>query len=152
MLTDKKSNLAAAAIAYCKLGIAIADAFVSCYKTKYQYNQLRPITYIRANFGSTWSPLIGTPPFPDFTSAHSVQTGAAARVLADIFGDNTTFTDYSINDLGYTARTFTKFSDYANEVGLSRIYGGIHIRGSDFIGLDQGNKVGINVSALHFEK
>jgi PAP2 superfamily len=152
VLTDKKSNLAAAAIAYCKLGIAISDAFVSCYKTKYQYNQLRPITYIRANFGATWSPLIPTPPFPDFTSAHSVQTGAAARVLADIFGDNTTFTDYSINDLGYTPRTFTKFSDYANEVGLSRIYGGIHIRSSDFIGLDQGNKVGINVSALHFEK
>jgi PAP2 superfamily len=152
VLADKKSNLAVAAIAYCKLGIAIADAFVSCYKTKYQYNQLRPITYIRANFGATWAPLIPTPPFPDFTSAHSVQTGAASRVLADIFGDNTTFTDYSINDLGYTPRTFTKFSDYANEVGLSRIYGGIHIRSSDFIGLDQGNKVGINVSALHFEK
>jgi PAP2 superfamily len=152
VLTDKKSNLASAAIAYCKLGIAISDAMVSCYKTKYQYNQLRPITYIRANFSAAWSPLIATPPFPDFTSAHSVQTGAAARVLADIFGDNTTFTDYSINDLGYAPRTFTKFSDYANEVGLSRIYGGIHIRSSDFIGLDQGNKVGINVSALHFEK
>jgi PAP2 superfamily len=152
VLTDKKSNLATAAIAYCKLGIAIADAFVSCYKTKYQYNQLRPITYIRANFSAAWSPLIVTPPFPDYTSAHSVQTGAAARVLADIFGDNTSFTDYSINDLGFTPRTFTKFSDYANEVGLSRIYGGIHIRSSDFIGLDQGDKVGKNVSALHFEK
>ncbi|MEP6713395.1 MAG: hypothetical protein ABJA37_13295 [Ferruginibacter sp.] len=57
VLTDKKSNLGEAAIAYCKLGIAIADALVSCYKTKYQYNQLRPITYIRANLGSTWSSL-----------------------------------------------------------------------------------------------
>lgn len=73
-------------------------------------------------------------------------------MLADIFGDNTTFTDYSINDLGFTPRTFTKFSDYANEVGLSRIYGGMHLRSSDFVGLDQGNKVGANVSALHFNK
>jgi hypothetical protein len=151
ILLDKNASLSAAAEAYCKLGIAIADAFVSCYKTKYTYNQLRPVTYIRANFSSTWLPTLGgTPPFPDYTSAHSVQTGAAARVLADIFGDNTTFTDYSINDLGFTPRTFNKFSDYAYEVGLSRIYGGIHIRSSDFVGLEQGDKVGQHISALHF--
>jgi len=152
VLTDKNADLFAAALAYCKLGIGISDAFVSCYKTKYTYNQLRPITYIQANFSSTWTPLIPTPPFPDYTSAHSVQTGAAARVLADIFGDNTTFTDYSINDLGFTPRTFSKFSDYANEVGLSRIYGGIHIRSSDFVGLDQGDKVGKYIRGLHFER
>ena len=73
-------------------------------------------------------------------------------MLADIFGNNTTFTDNSINDLGFTPRTFTKFSDYANEVGLSRIYGGIHIRSSDFMGLDQGNLVGMHVSALQFKR
>ena len=152
VLTDKSADLSLAAESYCKLGLAISDAFVSCYKTKYVYNQERPISYIRANFDPTWSPLISTPPFPDYTSAHSVQTGAAARVLADIFGDNTTFTDYSINDLGFTPRTFNRFSDYANEVGLSRIYGGIHLRSSDFVGLDQGNKVGMHVSALHFKR
>jgi PAP2 superfamily len=152
VLTDKSADLSLAAESYCKLGIAISDAFVSCYKTKYTYNQERPISFIRANFNATWAPLIPTPPFPDYTSAHSVQTGAAAEVLADIFGNNTTFTDYSINDLGFTPRTFSKFSDYANEVGLSRIYGGIHLRSSDFVGLDQGNKVGKNVSALHFKK
>jgi PAP2 superfamily len=152
VLTDKKSSLSTAAEAFCKLGMAISDAFVSVYKTKYTYNQERPITFIQANFSATWVPVLGTPPFPDYTSAHSVQTGAAARVLADVFGDNTTFTDYSINDLGFTPRTFTKFSDYANEVGLSRIYGGIHNRTADFVGLDQGNKVGKNVDALQFEK
>ena len=152
VLTDKNADLSLAAESYCKLGIAISDAFISCYRTKYTYNQERPITFIRANFNPTWSPLLPTPPFPDYSSAHSVQTGAAARVLADIFGDNTTFTDYSINDLGFTPRTFTKFSDYANEVGLSRIYGGIHLRSSDFIGLAQGDKVGQHVSALHWQK
>ena len=152
VLTDQNADLASAAEDYCKLGIAISDAFVSVYKTKYTYNQLRPVTYIHDNFSATWVPTLGgTPPFPDYTSAHSVQTGAAARVLADIFGDNTTFTDYSINNAGFTPRTFNKFSDYANEVGLSRIYGGIHIRSSDFVGLAQGDKVGQQVSALHFK-
>jgi hypothetical protein len=152
VLTDQNADLASAAEDYCKLGIAISDAFVSVYKTKYTYNQLRPVTYIHDNFSATWLPTLGgTPPFPDYTSAHSVQTGAAARVLADIFGDNTTFTDYSINNAGFTPRTFNKFSDYANEVGLSRIYGGIHIRSSDFVGLAQGDKVGQQVSALHFK-
>jgi hypothetical protein len=133
--------------------MAIADAFVSCYKTKYYYNQERPVSFIHDNFNATWVPTLGgTPPFPDFTSAHSVQTGAAARVLADLFGDNTTFTDYSINDLGFPPRTFNKFSDYDYEVGLSRIYGGINISSSDFIGLDKGDKVGKQVGALHFRK
>ena len=121
-------------------------------KRNIQYNQLRPVTYIQANFNPTWKSLLPTPPFPDYTSAHSMQTGAAARVLADIFGDNTTFTDNSINDLGFTPRTFTKFSDYANEVGLSRIYGGIHVRSSDFIGLKWGDVVGMHVSALRFKR
>jgi hypothetical protein len=152
VLVIKGSNLSDAAEAYCKVGIATSDAFVSCYKTKYKYNQERPITFIQANFDPTWVPLLPTPPFPDYTSAHSAQTGACARVLADIFGNNTTFTDYSINDLGFTPRTFNKFSDYAYEVGLSRIYGGIHVHTSDFVGLDQGNLVGKYVSSLHFRK
>lgn len=152
VLAYKNASLSTAVEAYCKVGMATSDALVSCYKTKYTYNQLRPITYIQANFNPTWKSLLGTPPFPDYTSAHSIQTGAAARVLADIFGDNTTFTDNSINDLGFTPRTFTKFSDYANEVGLSRIYGGIHVRSSDFIGLAAGDLVGKHVSALRFKR
>ena len=152
VLASKNSSLSVAAEAYCKVGIAIADAIVSCYKTKYQYNQERPITFIRANFNSTWVPVLTTPPFPDYTSAHSVQAGACARVLADIFGDNTTFTDYSINSLGFTPRTFTTFSDCANEIGLSRLYGGIHARTANSVGLGQGNLVGMHVSALRFEK
>lgn len=152
VLANKNASLSIAAEAYCKIGMATSDALVSCYKTKYVYNQLRPITYIQANINPLWKSLLPTPPFPDYTSAHSMQTGAAARVLADIFGDNTTFTDNSINDLGFTPRTFTKFSDYANEVGLSRIYGGIHVRSSDFIGLKWGNVVGMHVSELQFKR
>jgi hypothetical protein len=152
VLASKNSNLSVAAEAYCQVGIAIADAIVSCYKTKYQYSQERPITFIRANFNSTWVPTIPTPSFPDYTSGHSVQAGACARVLADIFGDNTTFTDSSINSLGFTPRIFTKFSECANEIALSRFYGGIHVRTSNLVGLDQGNLIGMQVSALDFRR
>ncbi|MEP6677344.1 MAG: hypothetical protein ABJA78_19440, partial [Ferruginibacter sp.] len=93
VLANKNASLSMAAEAYCKIGMATSDALVSCYKTKYVFNQLRPEAYIEANLNPTWKPLLKTPPFPDYTSAHSMQTGAAARVLADIFGDNTTFTD-----------------------------------------------------------
>jgi hypothetical protein len=58
----------------------------------------------------------------------------------------------SINDLGYTPRTFTNFSDYANEVGLSRVYGGIYVRSSDFVGLEWGNTVDADMSALKFKR
>ena len=152
VLSIKNSNLSVAAEAYCKVGIAIADAIVSCYKTKYRYNEERPVTFIQANFDPTWVSLIPTPPFPDYTSGHSVQAGAAASVLANIFGNNTTFTDFAINDLGFTPRTFTKFSDFAKEVALSRMYGGIHTNTSDFVGLAQGNLVGMNVNAIQFRK
>ena len=73
-------------------------------------------------------------------------------MLADIFGNNTTFTDSTINSLGFTPKIFTKFSDCANEIALSRLYAGIHVRTSNSVGLDQGNLVGMQVSALHFRR
>ncbi|MGN6530920.1 MAG: vanadium-dependent haloperoxidase [Ginsengibacter sp.] len=152
VLAGKNSSLSVAAEAYCRVGIAVADAIISCYKTKYQYNEERPITFIRANFSPTWVPTLTTPPFPDYTSAHSVQAGASARVLADMFGNNTTFTDNTINSLGFTPRVFTSFSDCANEVALSRLYAGIHVRTSNMVGLNQGNLVGMHVSALQFRR
>jgi hypothetical protein len=149
VLFDKNSDLTAA-LAYCKLGIAIADAFVSCYKTNilttsYVRSLISVPTLTQPGLRLSVLPFLIIPqPIP----YRQVLPG----ILADVFGDNTTFTDYSINDLGFVPRTFNKFSDYANEVGLSRIYGGIHVRSSDFIGLDQGDKVGKNVSALNFNK
>lgn len=74
ILTKEDASLAIAAETYCKIGIAIADAFITCWKTKYESNLLRPITYIRETIDSTWTPILTTPPFPEFTSGHSVQS------------------------------------------------------------------------------
>ena len=57
-LQANPTNLATAAEAYCKAGMAMADAEVSNWKTKYKYVQVRPITYIKANIDTGWTPLL----------------------------------------------------------------------------------------------
>ena len=76
-LVSEDSSLADAAEAYAMLGIAVCDAFIACWRTKFEYNLLRPITYIRAHIDPSWGdPLpVTTPPFPEYTSGHSVQSG-----------------------------------------------------------------------------
>lgn len=150
VLTTLNSNLDVSALAFAKVGIAVSDAFISCWKTKYIYNVLRPITYIRNYINSNWSPLITTPPFPEYTSGHSSQSGAAAQVLTDMFGNNFSFTDNSHPELPFTPRTFTSFFDAANEAAISRLYGGIHYRAANERGLECGKFIGRNVSAIQF--
>ncbi|MGH3102611.1 MAG: vanadium-dependent haloperoxidase [Gaiellaceae bacterium] len=74
-----------AAEAYARFGIAVADAFIACWRTKYRYNLLRPVTYVRRVLDPAWTPLLATPPFPEYTSGHSVQSAAAAPVLTELF-------------------------------------------------------------------
>jgi PAP2 superfamily len=142
-------TLDVAAEAYARVGMAVADAFVSCWNTKYRYNLLRPVTYIRHLIDPSWSSLLVTPPFPEYTSGHSVQSGAAAQVLTDLFG-TVAFTDHTHDDRGLTPRSFGSFFEAAEEAALSRLYGGIHFRTAIVLGLDQGRCVGQHVSDLPF--
>jgi hypothetical protein len=149
LLREEDRSLAAAAEAYARLGIAICDAFISCWRTKYDYNLLRPITYIRANIDPAWGdPLpVTTPPFPEYTSGHSAQSGAAAEVLTAVFGRRS-FTDHTHAQLGLRARTFESFEDFAAEAAVSRLFGGIHFRAAIDRGLAQGHCVGSAAIAL----
>jgi hypothetical protein len=140
-------GLARAAEAYAKVGIAVADAFIACWKTKYRDNLLRPVTYIRNLIDPAWTPLLATPPFPEYTSGHSVQSGAAAQVLTDLFGD-VAFVDRTHDRRGLPARSFRSFHEAAEEAALSRLYGGIHFRAAIERGLEQGRCIGCHVSAL----
>lgn len=139
-------SLAVAAEAFCKLGIAVSDAFISCWQTKYIYNLERPITYIQRVIDATWDPEISTPPFPEYTSGHSVQSGAAAVVLTDVLGarafDDDTHTIHN-NTVGPggtvpAMRSFTDFQSAADEAAISRLYGGIHFRAAIDNGVAQG--------------
>jgi hypothetical protein len=150
LLQQEEASLAFAAEAYAKLGIAVADSFIGCWKAKYEYNLVRPVTYIQQSIEETWMPVLSTPPFPEYPSGHSVQVGAAEIVLTGLFGDAYTFTDGTHNSLGLAARSFESFTVMAEEAALSRLYGGIHFRSAVELGLDQGRCIGEKVDALIF--
>jgi hypothetical protein len=131
------------------LGIATADAFISCWDAKYKYNLLRPETYIKAYINSSWSTgqLDITPPFPEYPSGHSVCSGAAAEILTDILG-NIPFTDsINVEYYNYVPRSFASFNAAAQEAGISRLYGGIHFREAIENGLLQGKNLSQHLKA-----
>jgi hypothetical protein len=148
LIEKNKLDLGEAAASYALHGIALNDASISVFKAKYQYNLIRPITYIRNTLGhSTWNSVIPTPPHPEYTAAHAVISAASAVVLERIFGTDYSFTDHTY-DVLYGTRSFDSFDDYAKEAGRSRLLAGIHYSPSIAVGLVQGRKVGNKVVQL----
>ncbi len=131
--------------AYTKTSIAIADAFISCWDEKYRSNLIRPETLINQHIDENWEPILQTPPFPEYTSGHSVVSGAASIALTNIFGDNFYFDDDTEIPYGLPVRSFNSFSEAADEAAISRMYGGIHYRAAVEVGVKQGRDLGKHV-------
>lgn len=112
--------------AYALTAMAVADGFIASFRAKYATDLIRPESYIRRYIDSTWRPLLVTPPFPTFTSAHSTQSAAAAEVLTALFGDNRPYDDATHVLLGHPVKHLPSFRAAADEAGRSRWYGGIH--------------------------
>lgn len=140
------------------ISLAQADAAIVCWETKYRYNLWRPITAIRradedgnatTDQDGAWDHYLASPPFPAYTSGHSTFSKASAQVLTHFYGtDAITFTATS-DSLPGVLRSFTSLSACANEIGLSRIYGGIHYEFDNREGKASGARIGDYVSA-HF--
>jgi len=128
--------------AYTKASIAMADAFISCWDEKYRSNLIRPETLINQHIDEDWKPVLQTPPFPEYTSGHSVVSGAAATALTDVFGDNFSFDDDTEVPYGLPIRSFNSFNEAADEAAISRMYGGIHYRAAVEVGVKQGRDLG----------
>ena len=120
------------------LNLTLSDALIACWDSKYRYVFWRPITAIRAGLTPAdadplWEPwldsLTGTPAHPEYPSAHSSMSGAAAFILAAAFGENTDFSLTSEIRPG-TTRSFHNFSDAIAEIADARVFGGIHFRTS----------------------
>ena len=126
---------------YALTAIAMADAFIGCWKTKYEVNLLRPVTYIQRYIDPRWQTLLNTPPFPEYPSGHSVQSAAAAEVLTALLG-SAPFVDSTHIALGHAPRRFESFQAAAREAQISRLYGGIHYRMAIDNGAVQGRCVG----------
>jgi hypothetical protein len=145
-LRKANSRLDKAAEAYALTGSAINDALITCFAAKYHFNLVRPITYIRDVMGHNgWNTLIGTPPHPEYPSAHASLSAAAAGIMQALFGHTGTITDRTYDYLDYAPRTYPSFTAIGEEAGLSRIYAGIHYPQSVDAGLVQGRKVAANI-------
>ncbi|MEZ4859104.1 MAG: vanadium-dependent haloperoxidase [Flavobacteriaceae bacterium] len=128
--------------AYTKTSIALFDGFISCWDEKYRSNLIRPETLINQHIDENWKPILQTPPFPEYSSGHSVVSGASATVLTEIFGDNFKFLDDTELPYGLPVRSFSSFNAAAQEAAISRMYGGIHYRAAVENGINQGIQVG----------
>ena len=154
LLEKKQPSLDFTAMVCAKAGIACVDAGIGCWKTKFQYNQERPVRYIREVLGHMeWKPLFDTPPFPDFPSGHSAIAGSFAEILNDFFGNNFPFTDHTYDYLGMTPRNYNSIHEVVKEICNSRVYAGIHYTYSCTAAAEQGRKIGQNINkALMFKK
>ena len=147
VLRQTNSHLDKAALAYAVTGTCFNDASISCWQTKYHYNLVRPITYIRNVMGfTTWNSLLTTPAHPEYSSAHAVVSSAISDAFAAVFGSSIgSFTDHTYDYEGFAPRTYSSFRAIGIDAGNSRLYAGLHYQPSIDIGLIQGRKVTANI-------
>ncbi len=127
---------------YVRTACALSDAFIVCWDVKFQTNLIRPESYINELIDPEWTPLIQTPPFPEHTSGHSTVSAAAAAVLTNLYGPNFAFTDSTEVEFGLPPRSFNSFEEAADQVAMSRLYGGIHYRRGNEAGTKCGKAIG----------
>ena len=128
--------------AYLNVSAALFDGFISCWHEKWSTIVVRPETVINEFIDEDWEPFLQTPPFPEFTSGHSVISASAAIVLTNLFGNNFSFIDTTEIEYGLPSREFYSFIQAAEEAAISRLYGGIHYRMAIEEGFNQGQKIG----------
>ncbi|MFI5128842.1 MAG: vanadium-dependent haloperoxidase [Chitinophagales bacterium] len=143
-IASKKAGLdiKATMLLHTLVALTLHDAFISCWDEKYRSNRIRPETAINRYIDPKWKPMIQTPPFPEYSSGHSVISTAAAEVLTWFLGDNFSFNDSTETYLGLPSRKFSSFRAAAAEARISRLYGGIHFRDAIENGGEQGRNIG----------
>nr|WP_314897747.1 vanadium-dependent haloperoxidase [uncultured Flavobacterium sp.] len=138
----KETTLQQTVFIHAAVAITLSDAFISCWDEKYRSNRIRPETAINKWIDNRWRSLLQTPPFPEYTSGHSVISTAAATVLTQILGDDFSFIDKTELEFGLPERKFKSFLQASQEAAISRLYGGIHYRDAIDNGVLQGEQIG----------
>jgi hypothetical protein len=132
---------------FAALNVACADAHVAAFEAKYRFQHWRPVTAIRARAAAgsadaTWEPLLATPAHPDYPSTHAVCSGAAEAVLKGFFGRDQVAVSVTYPPIFGVTRSYSSFSQMAQEVVDARVWGGIHFRTADVDGSELGQHVG----------
>lgn len=131
--------------------MAVADSYIAVFDAKYTFNFWRPITAIRngdidGNDATArdpgWEPLIDTPLHPEYPCAHCINSGAARAVLESEFGTGPNPLTMSSTTAPGVVHKWASIAEYAEEVSVARIYGGIHYRNSTVVGKAMGKKLG----------
>ncbi len=148
MVARRGLDADAAVELYALTSIAIADAFISCWREKYRSNVVRPETWVRRVLDPAFLTVIPSPPFPEYPSGHSVQSGAAVDVLIAQLGDTIAYVDSTQVDIGQPPRPFASFSAAGKEVSISRLYAGVHYLPAVVDGFAQGQCIARKVNAL----
>lgn len=159
-LRQQQPELIVWAETYARVGMAVADAFINCWKWKYHFFSERPNTFIPKHIDQAWESFWPDPPFPAFPSGHAIQASAAATVLIDLFGNAFAFVDSAhvgrprdeLRDVDFKARSFEDFWSIATETADSRFYGGIHTPQDNEAGLKAGQVIAGHVNALPWTK
>lgn len=140
-----KDNFEKAAETYGWIAIGLADGFISCWDEKFRSNVIRPETYINEYIDKAWVPLLQTPPFPEYTSGHSVVSSISGEILTHLYGEPFSYQDSTEVRYGLPVRSYTSFRQAANEASVSRLYGGIHYTPAIRNGQEQGKKIAAHI-------
>jgi len=127
---------------YTLVSVGLFDSFIVCWDEKWRSILVRPETLINQFIDKDWIPYLQTPPFPEYTSGHSVISRTSAKILTKVLGDNFEFLDTTEEKYGLKARNYKSFIEAADEAAISRIWGGIHYMPAITLGVEQGDKVG----------
>lgn len=145
-----------AAQTYAQVGMAVADAFILCWRWKYHFFSERPNTYIPKNIDIQWESFWPDPPFPSFPSGHAIQAAAAATALMDLYENNTVFVDSAhagrerdhVRDTDFIPRKYNSIWEVAEETAHSRFLGGIHTPQDNRVGIEQGKIIAKNINNM----
>jgi membrane-associated phospholipid phosphatase len=159
-IKKEQPSLIRCAETYARVGMAVADAFINCWKWKYHFFSERPNTYIPQFIDQDWVSFWPDPPFPAFPSGHAIQAAAMATVMTGLYGETFEFVDSAhvgrprdeLRDTDFRERAFTSFWGVAEETADSRFYGGIHTPQDNEVGLEEGSRIARHVNALKWRK
>jgi len=147
-LESQGAKLGKAAEVYAKAGIGQKDGPIVTFRSKYQYNLIRPVTYIRRHIDQNWLSYLPNPPYPEYLSGLGGLYTPIIQVLIRELGD-IPITDNTYDWIGMAPRHYTSLTQLIEEAVESRIYGGLHYRFTQTVSLGVGRQLGNKIADLN---